>query len=401
MVKVLTSCVACGNRNLRRILDLGAQPLANEYLSDLAPRTSYPLCLNLCESCTHLQLSVSVNPDILFRNYFYVSSTSKVLSDYFMDLKNRILQEFGSKGYLLDIGSNDGTFISKFNDTEWETLGVDPAANLAPNAAEIGVRTLSAFYNTSAASLLRDNFNVAVAMNVFAHTDNPIEILNALKLNVAESGSVFIQTSQANMIINGEFDTIYHEHISFFNVKSMKALLARAGWELGEVSIVDVHGGSYLWKISRKSEKQRAFHGREEEEMKSGLYDLEIYLSFADRCQVIVSEVKEIVEKLRTQGYKIATYGAAAKGNTFLNFASITPDFIFDDTPLKIGKYSPVSNIVVSNPKEMKNLNDKILFIIPAWNFSTEIKEKISRLRVRSGKDFLLTYFPKREVESL
>jgi len=397
----LRSCVACGDSRLRKILDLGKQPLANEYLTNVIDRTHYPLGLNLCEACTHVQLTVAIEPNVLFKNYSYVSSTSKTLSNYFVVLKERIIAEFGEKGFILDVGSNDGSFLSKFQGTQWETLGVDPAANLASSAATLGVRTLSAFYDPNTAALLRGDFSLAVAMNVFAHTSSPIDILNALKINVSEKGFAFIQTSQANMFLNNEFDTVYHEHISFFNVRSMKALLTRAGWSLNDVSIVDVHGGSYLWKISRIPSDIPKVFSREEDENRLGMYSLDFYDSFESKCSKVVEETKALIQDSAQQGYKVAAFGAAAKGNTFFNSGGIIPDFIFDDTPLKIGKHSPIANVIVSDPNEMVVIKEKILFIIPAWNFSSEIKDRIRNLRGGSERDLVMTYFPKLQIEKI
>ena len=400
-VTQLNNCVACGGSQLREILDLGKQPLANDYLIEPVERNVYPLILNLCEFCTHVQLSISVSPKLLFEHYLYVSSNSKTLSEYFENLKKKIVNEFGDSGLLLDVGSNDGSFLAKFHGLSWETLGVDPAANLASHASRAGVRTLSAFYNSSSATLLSNCFKVAVAMNVFAHTPNPQEMLRGLSLNVAPDGVAYIQTSQANMLVNSEFDTVYHEHISFFNVKSMKALLHRSGWFLQEVSIVNVHGKSYLWKIAKTPWQTESVKIREREEELNGYYNLEFYESFHDRCNKVTKKVISYCEKAIKEGYKIASFGSAAKGNTFLNFAKIIPDYIFDDTPLKIGRFSPLGNRVVMNPSQLGQIDDKLLFIIPAWNLKKEIVERLRMLRRNFKNDIVLTYFPEFTVTSL
>lgn len=397
----LVACVACGHSRLRKFLDLGYQPLANEYLTEPTDRNRYPLSLNLCEVCTHVQLSVSVNPELLFQNYLYVSSTSQTLSDYFLSLRDRILDEFGDSGYLLDIGSNDGSFLSKFYGFTWDTLGVDPAANLASHAAEVGVKTLSAFYDSRTAKLLSDSFNVAVAMNVFAHTPEPFEILKGLSRNVRVGGVAYIQTSQANMLINSEFDTVYHEHISFFNTRSMKALLKRAGWFLQDVSIVSVHGKSYLWKIARTPGQSISVEEREFEEESVGYYNLDFYNSFGHKWDEAVKRVIDQCDLSRRNGYKIAIFGAAAKGNTFFNFSKIVPDYIFDDTPLKIGRFSPLGNLVVTDPNKMTDISEKMLVIIPAWNLKDEIVRRLKMLRQPFRDDLVLTYFPKFELASL
>jgi 2-polyprenyl-3-methyl-5-hydroxy-6-metoxy-1,4-benzoquinol methylase len=180
-----------------------------------------------------------------------VSGTSETLDNYFESFSEAIISRFGQKKKILDIGSNDGSFLQKFVETTWLTLGVDPAVNLVPESAAKNVTTVPAFFDERISSLLTNDFDVIVAMNVFAHTSNPLEILNGINRCLANSGRAFIQTSQANMFNTGQFDTVYHEHISFFSVRSMKALLERANLSLVNVSIVPIHGMSYLWEIRK------------------------------------------------------------------------------------------------------------------------------------------------------
>lgn len=388
----LNECVACASSDLLCTLDLGYQPLANDFLNPGSTLETFPLKLNRCKNCTHSQLSIAVNPSRLFRNYSYVSGTSQTLSAYFDILVKRIMNEFGHSGKLLDIGSNDGTFLSKLNSTEWIALGVDPAVNLIQNSISIGAITIPAFFNTKLSKLLTKDFDVIAAMNIFAHTANPLEILFGIKECLKTNGKAFIQTSQANMFISGEFDTVYHEHISFFNVKSMRSLLDRAGLSLSNVSIVPIHGGSYLWEITKINDSNLEFQ-RESYEAFNGFYEDSVYLNFAKKAADKSLEIKTITDEYRKNGYKIVSYGAAAKGNTFVNFANLRFDNIFDDTPEKIGKQSPAGGCVVSNPILLKDIDQPVLVVIPAWNFKDEILEKIYNLRNKSG-DFYLVYFP-------
>jgi hypothetical protein len=332
----------------------------------------------------------------MFRDYSYVSGTSKTLSDYFEYLTDKILTEFGSSGKLLDIGSNDGTFLSKFNSTKWTTLGVDPAVNLIQSSISNGAITIPTFFSFELSKILAKDFDVIVAMNIFAHTSNPLEILIGINECMKINGKAFIQTSQANMFISGEFDTVYHEHISFFNVKSMRALLARAGLRLSNVSIVPIHGGSYLWEITKNQNQNQNMNlhfDREQYENSNGIYDEKIYLNFAQMAADKSLEVKNIIEKFRKNNYKIVSYGAAAKGNTFINFGNLIFDNIFDDTPQKIDKQSPAGGCLVSNPELLKNVSEPVLVVIPAWNFIDEILEKVSLLR-NNSEDYYLVYFP-------
>ena len=388
---VLTRCVACDGENLSMTLDLGEQPLANDFLEPGSVLPLFPLALMLCMTCFHSQLGVAVNPGRLFSKYSYVSGTSDTLSSYFNTLADYIVNEFGDSGKLLDIGSNDGSFLQKFNSTSWQTIGIDPAINLIPESASRGVVTIPTFFDEGISNLLTDDFDVVVAMNVFAHTKDPVGILHGISRCLASDGRAFIQTSQANMFFTGEFDTVYHEHISFFNVKSMKALLKRAGLNLVSVRIVPIHGQSYLWEIS-KAPSSNSPIDRETFEESRGIYDYETYKSFSIVAADKVREVQSIVEEYRKQGFKVVSYGAAAKGNTFINFADIRLDFIFDDTPQKISKLAPAGYCVVSDPAKLSEISEDILVIVPAWNFANEILTKVLAKRPNMSDRFLIYY---------
>lgn len=395
----LNSCVACDGSKLVMTLDLGFQPLANDFLAPGSVLQEYPLKLMRCEECFHSQLSIAVYPARLFRKYSYVSGTSETLSIYFNFLSETLIARFGIGKKILDIGSNDGSFLEKFVSSDWRMLGVDPAVNLIPESVARGVTTIPAFYDEVTADLLSSDFDVVVAMNVFAHTQNPLGILKGIKRNLSNNGRAFVQTSQANMFKSGEFDTVYHEHISFFNVRSMKALLRRAGLQLANVSIVPIHGMSYLWEISNIEEEHKSF-AREIEEESFGIYNPETYVNFAQSATHKAAEVQKKISEFRAKKYKIVSYGAAAKGNTFINFADLEFDYILDDTPQKISKMSPAGGCVVSNPKILSDISGPLLVVIPAWNFRAEIIEKIRSMR-NHEPDFCLTYFPETLLEEI
>ena len=395
----LNSCVACSSSNLVATIDLGSQPLANDFLAPGSAFESYPLKLVRCKDCFHSQLSIAVDPARLFREYSYVSGTSDTLSNYFDELARDIVNRFGSGKKILDIGSNDGSFLEKFAETDWLTLGVDPAINLIPESAARNVVTVPAFFDKDMASLLTKDFDVIVAMNVFAHTQYPIEILNGISKCLSDSGRAFIQTSQANMFTTGQFDTVYHEHISFFSVRSMKALLERVNLSLVDVTIIPIHGMSYLWEIQKNGE-HRSVIGREQEEVDFGLYNEKLYRNFLSLALAKADEVKKTVIEYREKGFKIVSYGAAAKGNTFINFAEITFDYILDDTPQKIGKISPAGNCIVSSPSILAEIDGPILLIIPAWNFGAEILQKVRKIR-NDPQDMGLRYFPTTELHPI
>lgn len=401
---VLDSCLACSSQNLKVYLDLNDQPLANNFIYPGDKQRTFPLILNYCENCFHSQLSIAVNPSKLFRNYLYVSGTTKTLTNYFEWLSKKIRNVFPGKATILDLASNDGSFLHAARKVGFEILGVDPAANLVQESARYGVPTLCDYWPGNCSKFFHGQFDVIVAMNVLAHVPNPLDFLVAAKDALKDEGLLYIQTSQARMFFNGEFDTVYHEHISFFTAKSMRILAERAGLTLCDGQYVDVHGTSYLWTFRKTKQvngiSQDPVFVIEKNEEQSGIYCHNNFNSFTQAAKTAVAETREIIEEFRKKDYEIWGYGAAAKGNTFINFAKIDLDGIIDDNPLKQGRISPGGNVLVSAPQVITELRDKVLFLIPAWNFLTEIEARIREKR-KFKEAALLTYFPTRKIRYL
>jgi C-methyltransferase C-terminal domain len=210
---------------------------------------------------------------------------------------------------------------------------------------------------------------------------------------------LFIQTSQADMILNGEFDTIYHEHISFYNINSMNELCKRMSLNLIDVVKCPLHGNSYIFVISKYLGRPAHIQNLIDMERKAGLYTDQTYIDYAAKCDKITKELKEIVERYQSLevGFNVVGYGAAAKGMTLLNYSGIKPDFIVDDNPLKQGKFTPGSNVPIVGSEKLDELNGATAFVPLAWNFFDEIKSRI-KLRHDNPYDVFITYFPKVEI---
>jgi len=394
-----TSCRACGNFILVEVLNLNLQPLANDYHDNSCKQEKFPLVLNLCSRCFHLQLSVVMNPEIMFKNYLYVSGTTKTLNDYFDEFV-KICKRYNENGKsVLDIACNDGTQLDKFKKEGWETAGVDPAENLFKISSQKH-RVICDFWNEKTAIKLGEErkFDIVIAQNVFAHIDNIYSFLDNCKRVMKANGVLFIQTSQANMILNNEFDTIYHEHLSFFNTKSMKSCLNTNGFSLIDTFKTDIHGGSYVFVVKEGAHDESKANNQIQTETDSGIYEIGTYVNYANSCKKIAKDLKNKINTLVKDGEKkIIGYGAAAKGNTFLNFAKIDLDYIVDDNRMKCGLYTPGRNIIIRDPQVLKNEDLSKIVIVPlAWNFFKEIKNKVSTI---IGQDIpFIKYFPKVEV---
>jgi 2-polyprenyl-3-methyl-5-hydroxy-6-metoxy-1,4-benzoquinol methylase len=391
------TCISCDNKNLIEILDLKNQPLANTYHSNTEILPEFPLKLNLCTDCYHLQLSHIVNPDLLFKNYLYVSGTSKTLRDYFEWFSKFIgLYTQKTKGSILDIACNDGTQLDFFKKNGWETYGVEPATNLFEICSKNHEVVCDYFNN----KCFDKKFDVILAQNVFAHNENAKQFLDDCYNLMDDDSLLFIQTSQSEMINNNQFDTIYHEHLSFFNVNSFNELSKRTKLNLIDVVKTPAHGISYVFVLSKKIKQEVLVQNHIDVEKERGLLSQKTYTNYRENVLDIVNTFIKSIEKYREDGYKIIGYGAAAKGMTFLNFANVKLDYIIDDNPMKQGLYTPGGNIQIKSVDFLSEYdeNDRIVFIPLAWNFFNEIKERIKKVR-DNDNDIYIKYFPKYSVE--
>jgi len=398
--KELNKCLCCGSKRLKLVLDLNEQPLANSFKKTAEEaEPTFPLRLNICEECTHLQLSHAVNPDLLFKNYLYVSGTSQTLRDYFDWFAKETLTYAPNATTVLDIACNDGSQLNSFKSLGLKTYGVDPAENLHPLSNANHEVVCDYFTDKYTYHYKNKNLDIITAQNVFAHNSYPLEFLQQCKEIMSDSSVLFIQTSQADMIKNNEFDTIYHEHLSFFNASSMSALAQRAGLCLIDIRKTPIHGNSYMFVFKKVAEDTSKVDAVLAEERILGLQDQNTYLAYADRAATIVEDLKQTIMHYRTLDYLIVGYGAAAKGNTLLNFGEIHLDYIIDDNPLKQGLYSPgMSTPVVPIAKLDDYAETKVAFVPLAWNFFTEIRKNIKNKRDREG-DVFIRYFPSISIE--
>ena len=391
----LSECMACGGQNLELILDLGSQPLANSFKKTFSEKQEeYPLALNVCNDCFHCQLTHTVNPDLLFKDYLYVSGTTKTQLDYFewfTSFVNKYVMPSGPKK-VLDIGCNDGSQLNAFLDRKYETYGVDPAENLYEKSSQNHNVHCGYFTGDEFGDI---KFDVVLCQNAFAHNTNQLELLRNIKRKLAIGGVFFGTVSQAHMIENGEFDTMYHEHLSFFNINSFNELCKRAGLNLIDVQEHEIHGGTLIFIVSAMQSEQARIDFLINREKSVGLHNKEIYQKFADKAKNTAQVFKEYIEDQRNAGAVIVGFGAPAKGNTFMNYAGIGPDFIIDENPLKQGMYTPGLSVPVYGVdflEKYKNTN-KLIFVPLAWNFYNEIIGKIKTIRPDKNDTFF-RYYP-------
>ena len=350
--KKLYACLCCESFNLRTILDLGTQSPANNY----NVTEKFPLQLNICLDCSHAQLSHSVNPSILFKDYPYMSGVSKTMLRYYESFAKRVVEKYNPKN-VFEIACNDGCQLDEFKKLGVLTYGIDPAENLHTNTIAKG-HNVSCNYFPSKTNQTYNGYDLIIAQNVFAHVDNPYEFLEGCRALMTDKSVLIIQTSQANMVKNYQFDTIYHEHISFFNKRSISRLFNRCGLEIVDYHLEEsIHGGSDVYELRK-------------------LPNISVldYSDFSNRSYKFAEEFKNKIEELQKEE-SVICYGAAAKMINLIRFTGIKPDAIIDDTPTKQGKV--IEGVKIMTSEQLANAEGS--FIIPVWNFYDEIKAKIEK----------------------
>lgn len=378
----LEKCLCCDSE-LSHVLDWGMMPLANNY----NVKEKFPLKLNMCTVCNHLQLDESVEPEIMFKDYPYFSGTSKTSKDFFNEFADEALRINPTAKTVLDIACNDGTQLDSFKELGLETYGIDPAENLAPISKAKGHTIFCGMFPEK--ELHKPSFDIITAQNVVAHVPNPLEFLKGCKDKMHDTSILMIATSQANMITESEYDTIYHEHISYFNTVSMGELCKKAGLFLEDVFTHSIHGTSYIFVI-RKKASENPVTKRISFENKNGLFENETYNKWADLIAVNAKKKKEEIDLYKMDGYLIVGCGAAAKGITFLNLSKTKMDLLVDTTPAKW--YSETCDTTIYPFEYIKSIkNHKVLFVILAWNFESEITENIKKFRDNELDIFITT----------
>lgn len=397
MIIANTNCRLCKSPKLEQFLDLGAQPPANAFLrkENFDKEENFPLRIGICRNCFFVQLMDVVDPDTLFKEYLYTSSTSPVFVKHFEDYARFIDDRFHVKGGLVvDIGSNDGILLKPFHALGANILGIDPARMIAEKATKEGVPTITGYFTENVAReiLLKHGKAKAItANNVFAHIHDLDEVMRAVRILLSEDGVFVIEAPYLRVFLEDKlFDTIYHEHLSYIALAPLVPFFAKYGMEIVDVEMVSSHGGSVRIMVAEKDAHTQEARVAQyvAEEKTAGLENIETYEKFA--LDVVENRrlLLELLGGLKKSGKHIAGYGAPAKGNTLLNFMHIGPDlveYIVDDSPLKQGLFTPGMHIPVVSGERLKEDTPDYLFIL-AWNFADSIMKKNAEFSSKGGK---------------
>ena len=376
-------CRSCGNTDLKRVVSLGYQPLANNLLKKQNEKCElYPLEMNYCSKCHNCQLSVSVDPKKMFSNYLYTSSTSKVFRNHFVNSAKKYTKELKlnkKKTYIIDIGSNDGVALKPFLDLGFKNvLGIEPAKNLAKLANKNKIKTFNGFLEIKNLKKLKKNADLILASNVFAHSDKLKEMAKCMFSLLGKKGTIIIEVQYLMNTLNDlTFDNIYHEHYNYWSLTSLLNFFKQFQAKIYRAEKIDTHGGSlriYV-KKGKKVKIESSVKKMLEEEEKFGIKKYKTYQEFGKKVYKIRENVIKNIKKLKASNKTIIGYGAPAKATTALNFFGISKeiDFIIEDNNLKHNKFIPGVKIPIKNKSKIVNKNNTLLVL--AWNFFKDIKK--------------------------
>jgi SAM-dependent methyltransferase len=389
-------CRSCRSTRLRPVLSLGKTPLANSLVTPERlgqAEAMYPLDLVFCADCALVQITVTVSPDELFRNYVYLSSYSDTMLAHAQRLTADVIRDrhLSDKSLVIEIASNDGYLLKNYLQAGIPALGVEPALNVAELAVERGIPTIAEFFGPELANRLADGgrqADVIHAHNVLAHVADLNGVVAGMARLVKPDGIVVVEAPYVrDMIDKTEFDTIYHEHLCYFSASSVVALFARHGLTVVGLDRVPIHGGSLRITAARTSSQSPGVRRLLDEEAALGLNALDYYATFGERVGKLREELVGTLRRLRPQG-EIAAYGATAKGCTLLSYAGIgreTVEFVVDRNPLKQGLFTPGSHLPIVAPEMLVESMPAYVLLL-AWNLADEVMQQQRQYRSSGGR---------------
>ena len=378
----ITACRICGSGQIRMVLDLGAQPPANSLRGRLEEELPViPLSICRCDTCTTVQLTETVNPHYLFRNYVWVTGTSATAKDYSRTFYAEAAKRCGDRSlFAVEVASNDGTFLRQFQERGHRVLGVDPANNIARIANEQGVETWAEFFDRKVAEEIirrHGHADFIFARNVLPHVAHVHDVVSGMGHCLGEKGIGAVEFHYAKYIVDGlHYDSVYHEHLFYFSIKSMVYLLEQHGLWAFDLIESPISGGSIVLYLSKdkRARSQALVHTLETED-RSGLGLQATWDRFAERCFAHRDRLAAMVREECARGATIIGYGASARSSTLLNFCGINDRHLLciaDQNPIKHNQYTAGTNVPIVSPEvAFSKKPDAVLLL--AWNFKEEL----------------------------
>jgi SAM-dependent methyltransferase len=381
--------------------DLGLQPPSNAFLSSMSEagdEKRYPLRAKVCESCKLVQLDYDVAPEELFRNYVYFSSYSDQWLAHAKQYCHMALSRFalGQQSLVVELASNDGYLLKNFVELGIPVLGIDPSDTVAAAAEKIRVPTLVEFFGeTLARALAREgrSADLIIGNNVLAHVPRLNDFVAGIAALLKPAGTATIEFPHVLKLIEQvEFDTIYHEHYSYFSLHAIEQVFARHGLRIHDVEELQTHGGSLRIFASHSAradvQDSARLQSLRAREAAAGLGGLDAYCRFAERVERCRRSLREFLAQTKREGKTVAGYGAAAKGNTLLNYCGVTVDeisMVADRNPHKQSKFLPGTHIPVVSPEQLMQAHPDYVLVLP-WNLQEEIVLQLDAIRAWGGR---------------
>jgi SAM-dependent methyltransferase len=405
MSDIRNKCRSCGEMELTTILSLGQTPLANALLTSEQldqPEETYPLDLVFCRRCALVQITETVPPEKLFREYLYFSSFSETMIRHARQIALQMveLRRLNEESLVIEIASNDGYLLQHYKEAGVPVLGIEPAVNIARVAGEErGIPTLCDFFGEALGQQLKDKGRLADiihANNVLAHVADLNGFVRGIRLLLKDNGVAIIEAPYIkDMIDHCEFDTIYHEHLCYFSLTALNHLFERHGLSIQNVERLPIHGGSLRIFVNKRNEHKTenepvspAVHLLLSEEAEWGAGQVAFYEGFGARVERLRDELLALLQSLKGQGKHLAVYGASAKGSTLLNYFGINQemvDFVADRSTIKQGYYTPGTHLLICAPEKLlEAMPDYVLLL--TWNFVDEILEQQAEFRHCGGR---------------
>jgi len=402
------SCRLCESKNLKLVFELTPTPPANAFTNKKnINQKCFPLDVYQCQKCSHVQLLVVVNPEILFSDYVYVSSTSPVFVKHFENYAIDVISNYSinNQDLVVDIGSNDGTLLKFFKKFGTKVLGIDPAQNIAKLATKNGIKTIPSFFDSKVSETILNDYGAAkiiTANNVFAHVDDLIGLTKSIKKLLHKNGVFIFEVSYLlDVYEKCLFDMTYHEHLAYHNVISLDRFFNSHGLEFIDIKKINTHGGSirgYVKHTKGNFSRKKTIDNFIKKEKSAGLNDTSTMKNFGRMINSLGFQLKNILENIKKEGKTISGFGAPAKATTLMYHFGIGPeiiDFIVDDSPLKQGLFSPGMHIPIVSSEVLRN-NPPDYLLILAWNFKDSIIEKNKSFHENGGQ--FIVPLPKIEV---
>jgi hypothetical protein len=393
-------CRLCDSDRLLSVLDLGATPPCETFLSadelDL-PEPTFPLHLRLCEDCLLLQIPALITPEDTFTEYAYFASYSDTWVEHAKKFVDDTAERLGlgRRSFVVEVASNDGYLLQHALARGIRCLGIEPSVNVGAAARMRRVPTETAFLDEQLAKVVRTEHGPAdlvVANNVYAHIPDLLGFTRSLRGLLADDGWLSIEVHHAlNLVTLGQFDTIYHEHFQYYTVLSAMRALATANLSVVDVELIPTHGGSIrVW--ARPEESAGPPSDRVDDllqmEQEAGLHHVDGYLELRARTEAVRHELLRFLLDCRAQGKRVVGYGAPGKGNTLLNYCGVRSDLLeytVDRNPYKHGRFTPGTRIPIYDPAQIDKDRPDVVLALP-WNLETELTEQLAYIADWGGR---------------